>query len=185
MTYMDATSPARLGGLASQADVPLLSFDDVYSQHADSILRFSAIQMRDPVVAQDVTSDTFVKAFQAYNRVRPAPADVKLWLLRIARNTGIDYQRRARRAVLFSRRPWQEQTTDVEQAAETRGELQSLIAAAGRLRARERELVAMRASGFGYSEIAQVMNMTAEGARQATVRAMDRLRVKYEELCNG
>jgi RNA polymerase sigma-70 factor (ECF subfamily) len=179
---MDAVSRSKLGGVPADAATAILSFEEVYARHAETIYRFCVVQMRDPTVAEDVTGDTFVKAFAAYERVRPAPEDVKFWLLRIARNTGIDHQRRARRAALFTRLRHNEPSVDIEQTVQLRHDLRMVIMAAGALSQRDRELVALRASGLSFSEIATALGMQTESAGVATRRAMEKLRHQAEGL---
>jgi RNA polymerase sigma-70 factor (ECF subfamily) len=138
--------------------------------------------MRDASAAEDVTADTFMKAFQAYERVRPAPDEVQFWLLRIARNTALNAQRRTRIAAIFGRRHHQEQSEDVEHTVEVRQDLRRVLDAAEDLSSRDRELVALRISGLAFSEIGVLMRISADAAGVATRRAMERLRVQYEGL---
>src|SRR5262249_1054588 len=130
---MDAVPRPFVMGASESAGSSLLSFEEVYRQFANPIRRFCVVQLRDAEAAQDVTADTFVKAFEAYDRVKPAPEQVHFWLLRIARNTALNYQRRVRLGMIFGRRHRHEPTIDVEADAQTRADLRIALDAVGRL----------------------------------------------------
>lgn len=154
-------------------------FDEVYTEHADSVYRFCVSQLGDPVTAEDVTSDVFAAAFIAYERVRPDPAGIRTWLFRIARNAVIDqYRREGRRRSLLTRIGHAREFPDtVEERSEQRDDLRSVIDAVGSLRERERQLVGLRvAGGLSHAEIAAVMGMREGAARTAVHRALAHVR---------
>jgi DNA-directed RNA polymerase specialized sigma24 family protein len=46
----------------------VVPFEDVYRSHAGSVHRFCVSQVYDQAVAEDLTHETFVRAFVAYDR---------------------------------------------------------------------------------------------------------------------
>src|SRR5215469_893871 len=72
----------------------LVPFEEVYRCHAGSVHRFCLSQVCDQAVAEDLTHETFVRAFVAYERVRPDLDAARAWLLAIARNLCTDHHRR-------------------------------------------------------------------------------------------
>jgi len=150
--------------------------------HAAPVYRFCLSQVRDPVEAEDVAAEVFVAGFAAFERTRPAPADVRPWLLRIARNEIIDrVRRRQRRSALlarfFVRRSEADPTADVESAAVVSDELRRAIEVIKALPDRDRTLVGLRlAADLPYGEIAAVLGMSEHAATVATHRALQKLR---------
>jgi RNA polymerase sigma-70 factor (ECF subfamily) len=140
---------------------------------------FCLAQLGDPAAAEDCAAEAFIAAFAASRRGGPAPADVRSWLFRIARNTSIDWIRRERVRHRFRQRAHAIDTTDVETVAAVRSELQSALDAIGRLPKRERVVVGLRtAAGLTYAEIAVILGMKENAARMATTRAIARVRME-------
>ncbi len=159
------------------------TFEDVYAIHAGSIYRFCLSQVGDGQVAADLTHDTFIKAFEAYERVRPDAATIRTWLVRIARNCCIDFHRQHNRwRRLLERLQRSSIPGDVETVVHNRSELARVNAAIAKLRPRERDLVGLRvAGGLSFRQIAEVMGISEQVAKVATHRALVKLRTQLED----
>ncbi|HEY6379054.1 MAG TPA: sigma-70 family RNA polymerase sigma factor [Candidatus Dormibacteraeota bacterium] len=156
-----------------------LEFEEVYRRHASPLYRYCLSQLGDPQLAEDVAADAFTAAFAAYPRVRPDPAGVRAWLFRIARNAAIDQRRRGfrgrRASALLA--AGSAEAASVETRAELRGDLRAVVTAVAALSRRERQLVGLRiAAGLPYGEVGAVMGMSEASARQATHRALAKVR---------
>jgi RNA polymerase sigma factor (sigma-70 family) len=75
----------------------LLSFHDLYERHARDVFRFSLFLTGKSATAEDLTSETFVRAWTARGAIREAT--VRAYLLTIAKNLWRDAQRRESRLV--------------------------------------------------------------------------------------
>ena len=101
--------------------------ESLYKRYAPDVRRFALFLSGDPVMADEITSDTCVSAWLARERIRPPT--VKSYLLAIARNLYRDTQRRKARHTELD-----EQMTDkrisvqthMEQSAEVRAVLAEL-----------------------------------------------------------
>src|SRR2546423_13028132 len=82
------------GGDEPTREAAPASFEDVYQQHAGSVHRYCLSQVHDPAVAEDLTHETFVRAFVAYERIRPDLTSTRAWLITIARNLCVEHHRR-------------------------------------------------------------------------------------------
>ncbi|MDU7477963.1 MAG: RNA polymerase sigma factor, partial [Paenibacillus macerans] len=73
--------------------------------YGEDVWNYAYVITRNTHTADDVAQDVFIKAYQHYASFR-GEASVKTWLLKIARNTALSYQRRAflRKAVLLGER---------------------------------------------------------------------------------
>ena len=71
---------------------------------------------------------------------------------------------------------------DVEKVVADRAELRRVNAAIGKMRSRERELIGLRvAADLSYREVADVLGMSEQAAKVATLRARKKLRSKLED----
>jgi RNA polymerase sigma-70 factor (ECF subfamily) len=78
------------------------AFGGLYDRYQPEILRYLTHRLRDPDLAEDLTQQVFLKAWQAVPRYQQRGVPFKAWLYRMAHNQMIDYFR--------ARRP----TTDLE-----------------------------------------------------------------------
>ena len=176
-------SPAiDLGAATRTTDAPL-PFDLLYAAHAAGVHRFCVSQLGDTTAAEDITHDTFVRAYMAYERARPEAATVRTWLLSIARNlVADDYRRRSRwRRWLAWQRQEAPAAPDVEVVATNRARLREVAAAMQGLRRRDRELIGLRiAADLSLREVAHVLGMSEAAAKVAAQRALQRLRQRLD-----
>ena len=69
-----------------------MEFEEVYRAYFGDVYRYLLRLSGSETVAEDVTSETFLRAMQALPKFR-GDCDVRLWLCRIARNTYFSYRR--------------------------------------------------------------------------------------------
>jgi RNA polymerase sigma-70 factor (ECF subfamily) len=75
----------------------MLSFQDLYESYATEVYRFAFWLAGDTAEAQDVTSETFVRAWVRRNAIRTET--LKAYLFTIARNVYLEHQRKTKRQV--------------------------------------------------------------------------------------
>lgn len=85
--------------MSSDPDQPLVraalagdlrAFEQLVERHRDVVFRFIARLVADDAQAEDLTQDTFLRAFHRLERYR-GDAPFRSWLLRIAHNTAVTY----------------------------------------------------------------------------------------------
>ena len=91
-----------------------VDFTTAYETHIWHVYGFLAYRTRSRADAEDLTQETFERALKAWSRFDPARADLRTWLLVIARNTYIDSRRRA------AARPQQAEAADPDRAPRSR-----------------------------------------------------------------
>ncbi len=69
-----------------------MDFQSLYEKYAPAVRRFALFLCGDAMMADDITSDTFLRAWLAQRRIRELT--VKSYLMMIARNVYRDLQRR-------------------------------------------------------------------------------------------
>ena len=163
------------------ADLPP-DFAAWFRDHRESVYRYVRFRVPTREVAEDVTSEVFLKALRALGRYDPRRSAPRTWLLRIARNAVTDYLRTLRRKGslhisldrvpdLVSRGPSQEERLLREE------QLRRLFNAAATLRLADQEILSLRyGAGLGNIEIAQTLNITPNAVAVRIHRALTRLK---------
>ncbi len=126
-------------------------------------------------VAEDLTQDTFMKAFRSLDRLNleaEAAPQRRAWLYRIAHNTAADHLRRRARLRWLSLDAVRERSGDDPTAYIERGE--PVLQALGALSGEHRDVLVL----FGYAElsadeVAAVLGITPEAARKRRQRARE------------
>lgn len=142
------------------------------TEHSEAIYRVALSIVRDSALAEDVTQDTLIKAWQALPSFR-GDSSLKSWVLRIAHNTAISTLRR-RRDVLHDPVEMPEQTTGetVEQRVQHRAALADFEAALDRLDDLSRSIVVMRElEHMSYDDIAEALDIPLPTVKTRLLRA--------------
>lgn len=77
----------------------MLTFQELYETYAADVYRFALWLTGDAFDAEDITSDTFVRAWARSNTIRTET--LKAYLFTIARNSFLERQRKGRRQVVL------------------------------------------------------------------------------------
>ena len=124
--------------------------------------------------ADEVAQEAMLRAALA-PRVVPSGSHGVAWLHRIARNIAIDRWRHERRSVSL------DIADHVPAEAEISAGAIDVDIALARLRPGDRRLLALIASGLGYSELAQAEGVDVSVIRQRVARARARLLAQLRE----
>lgn len=158
-------------------------FEELYRDHLQRIYGFVRAQVGTAADAEDVTSQVFLKAYQAYDRFQPQAETPAAWLFQIARNAALDHHRRAgsrdRLARAVAAQP--ETVTDPSGVAERNLEHQRLLALVAQLPERQREAVGLRHSGLSFLEVGRLLGSSEDAAKMLYHRALKTLRTMAEE----
>jgi RNA polymerase sigma factor (sigma-70 family) len=137
--------------------------------------------------AADAVQDAFVKAYAALARFRDG-APIRPWLLRIVANEARNRRRSAdRRAGLAVRAavamPRDDMAPSPESAVLADETREQLVAALGRLRDEEREVIGARYFlGLSEAETAESLAIPAGTVKSRTARALGHLRAALADL---
>lgn len=143
--------------------------ESLYARYAGDVRRFALYLCGDVVMADEITSDTFVRAWMAAGRIRQPT--VKSYLFTIARNAYTDLLRRAARHTELD-----ENMPDTRISAQTQMELtaevRAVLAALQQLPELDRTLLLMRAlDDMPYQEIAESLGIAVATAKVKVHRA--------------
>jgi RNA polymerase sigma-70 factor, ECF subfamily len=144
------------------------TFSDLYQAHVIEVRRFALFLSGDPALADDITSETFIRLWHA--RERLDLATVKAYLLAIARNLFLEHHRRASRLGVLGEHP--DRRPDPEEQAGARAELRAVLSALQALPDADRAAVLLRADEeLSYEEIAAILGISPGAARVKVHRA--------------
>lgn len=163
--------------LAQAGDVA--AFGQLYDWHVAMIYRYIYSKTTSKSVAEDLTSETFLRAFRAIARPRQT-LNFAGWLVTIARNVVIDHHRASwtRLGVVTDEfEPMVDQSPGPEQTALKTLSDAALRTALDHLPADRRECLLLRFfTGLSISETAAAMDRTQGAIKQLQWRATNRLR---------
>jgi len=77
-----------------QKAIANLDFTGIYNAFYSEILNYVAYKMNNRTVAEDITSEVFVKVYKNLNTYDSSKAQFNTWLYFVANNTIIDYYRK-------------------------------------------------------------------------------------------
>jgi RNA polymerase sigma-70 factor (ECF subfamily) len=153
-------------------------FEELYRDYVGRIYAYLRSQLGSAVDAEDVTSQVFVKAYEAYARYEPRHSTPAAWLFQIARNAALDHHRRAGRRGRMERALAREAepAADPGIMAQERILYRELMGALAALPERHREVIGLRHSGLSFLEVGQLMDCSEDAAKMLYHRALKVLR---------
>lgn len=169
-------APSSLGPTIERARAgDRQAFAGLYTRYYHEVFRFVLVRVTDRHLAEDITSETFLRAFAAMERYAPTGADVGAWFITIARNLIIDHFRssRVRREVLIGDARTQETVTapSAEDQALEMIRHEPLRSALAALPAHHRKTILLQYwAGWPNERIAREMDGRTTGAVKALRR---------------
>ncbi|HEX2981229.1 MAG TPA: sigma-70 family RNA polymerase sigma factor [Anaerolineaceae bacterium] len=159
-----------------------VDFDAVYRAEVTRVFNFFRYRVGDDQLAEDLTAETFEKAWRNRERYRRDRAAFSTWLFTIARRVAVDHYRR-RQAVVsleaLSELPAGEPT---ENAIQERVDFARLTALLAQLAEHDRELVALRyGAGLTNRAIAGLTGLSESNVAVLLHRVVQKLRGEWEE----
>jgi len=151
----------------------MLTFERVYRTYATDVFRFALWMTGDPAQADDITSETFVRAWTRREKI--LTETLKAYLLAIARNFHLAQQRKEmRRRELPDNLP--DPAPGPDRLAQGRIELDRLRSRLATLPESEATALILRTEhGLSYEEIAQILLIPSTSARVKVHRARKRI----------
>jgi RNA polymerase sigma-70 factor, ECF subfamily len=152
-------------------------FEAMYESNAPLIYRFMFWRTKDKMLAEDLTSSVFEKAWRSRDSFKGGSA--KAWLHKIARNTLIDHWRK--RQELLVDDPAALETEDkapaLAEALDQAIAIEDLQRALAKLPGTMRQVVEFRfIDGLSAKQTAQIMELTEANIRVIQYRALRKLR---------
>jgi RNA polymerase sigma-70 factor, ECF subfamily len=147
----------------------MTDIENLYKRYAGDVRRFALYLCGDVMMADEITSDTFVRAWMAVDRIRQPT--VKSYLFAIARNIYIDSLRRAARDTRLDE-TMPDKRISAQKHMEQSAEVRAVLKALQQLPEMDRTVLLMRAlDEMPYEEIAETLGISVVAARVKIHRA--------------
>jgi RNA polymerase sigma-70 factor, ECF subfamily len=152
-------------------------FASVYDEHVRRVYGFFGYLLSSRADAEDLTQQTFERAFRSWERYDESRGEASTWLMVIARNLFVDHMRASRAVRLAPVDDLHLEGTPATPDRHSLGLDPDLERALGELGPREHELIALRFGGdLTAAEIAALTGLTLANVQQILSRTLRRLR---------
>jgi RNA polymerase sigma-70 factor (ECF subfamily) len=156
------------------------AFGVLYDQYAPSIYRYLLSRLGNVEEARDVTSQTFLTAYESFPRYKHN-GYFSAWLFSIARSRYVDHLRRNKLLSKALEVPRQDPPPDpLTQVIET----ERIVELGKRIRVlkeEEQELLRLRyVAGLGFAELASLLNKKEDTVKKSLYRLLARLQSQME-----
>lgn len=147
----------------------MADFSTLYQRYARDVYRFAFYLCGNRSDAEDITSETFVRAWTSAEPIRTET--VKAYLFTIARNLYLQGRRKARRLVELDERIADPQAGPLS-VAEQKAKFRAVVARLQELPEIDRSAILLRAvEGLPYQEIAQALHLSIAAVKSKIHRA--------------
>jgi RNA polymerase sigma-70 factor (ECF subfamily) len=162
---------------AQQGDAA--AFGELYDRYVDVVFRYVLFRIGDRSLAEDVTSETFLRAFRRINSVSYQGRDVGAWFVTIARNIVLDHVKSSRfRLEVSTADPDDGQAVAIgpETQVLTNIAHAELLSCVEQLGEDQRECIVLRfLQGLSVAETAEIMKRNTGAIKALQHRAVRRL----------
>jgi RNA polymerase sigma-70 factor (ECF subfamily) len=154
------------------------AFAELYDRHVVRVYRHIYYLVNDGREAEDLTAQTFLKAWEAIDRYKERGAPFVAWLLRIGHNLTVSHLRAKRdHSALDEGFIDQKQNRNPEEALEISSEQTSVREALLGLRDEQRQVIMLRfVEELDYREVAAMIGKSVPAVRVIQHRALGNLR---------
>ena len=167
---------SRLANATTSVD-----FEAVYQKELPRVYNFFRYRVWDDQVAEDLTAETFEKAWRNRDKYRHDLASFSTWLFALARRIGTDYFRRHRPTVPLDVAALMPDPQILEDVAQQLADFRRLSLLLSRLAERERELVALKyGAGLTNRAITRITGLSESNVSTILHRVTQQLRAQWE-----
>ena len=129
--------------------------------------------------AEDCLQDTYLRAFQAYHRLRP-DSNYRAWLYKIATNSGLTSLKKKRRQTDFQEGLDGDNAPSLDDAVEQRITLEQVARAVETLPEKQKSsLILRKYQALSYEEIATIIGGDERSARANVYQGLRKLRKMF------
>lgn len=149
-----------------------------YDHHSKSILSFILLMVKDYQQAEDLTHDTFVKAYLFYDTFKHHSSE-KTWLFSIAHNVTVDFLRRQKTSLFFKEKFLSHKDNHPlpEEIIQIKEESYELYKALGELKDTYRKVIILRKiKGFSIEDTSKILGWSESKVKSMLFRAIPALK---------
>jgi RNA polymerase sigma-70 factor, ECF subfamily len=182
LARVDLCVAAAILGQEGQATLRLEErITRMYDELHQPVFRYLLCRSANPVDADDIVQETFFRLYRHLN-AGGREDNIRGWVFRVAHNININEIKKRNR--LFSNAPEEFPELEISQADRTPGpeeillrkeKMANLHAAISTLSEQQKQCLYLRAEGFRYREIAEILEVTISTVAESLRRAIKKL----------
>lgn len=156
--------------------------EEWFDDYGEAVLTYIVLIVRDYALAEDLTQETFIKAYKAQHRFQQN-ASVKTWLFAIAANTTKDYLRKKNPLKYFLNLTLNEQDKQPipEQLVAMNDTSEQLYLALQQLKPDYQQVIVLRKlKEFSTQETAAILSWSESKVKMTLKRALHALKLELE-----
>ena len=158
-------------------------FEAFYLEYMPRVYNFFRYRFADDMLAEDLTAQTFEKAWKHRIRYRHRLGAFSTWTFTIAQHIAIDTYRRKQNEVPMEEMLAIPSSETVENEIVLIDQMKKMKTLLGSLPERERECVALKyGAGLSNREIAKITKLTESNVGVILHRTVQSLRIKWEKI---
>lgn len=160
----------------------------VYDRYFADVYRFVFYRLNDEQLAEDISSDTFVRLLEAIKKRRGPKTNLKGWLLATASHAVTDHLRQAYRhpAEALSDMIPNGAAASIPNEIDRREQVRAFRQAFIELTSEQQNVLALRfGAGYSLEETARVMQKNVNAIKALQYRALATLQRKVGEVAHG
>lgn len=176
MTIMLETLNPELIARAQSGDPAVIG--DLFDRYRLSVFRYMYYKVGDLHVAEDLTSDVFLRMIRALNGYQSQNVSFDAWLFQIARNLAIDYYRKVgNRTPLSLEEHMIIDKDDPDRSLDRNLTSDLLLQALAKLSDLQRDVIVLRfVNGLPIAKVAQALHKSEDAIKALQRRALGTLR---------
>jgi len=153
------------------------NFSQLYDKYVNKIFNFIYYKTHHKETAEDLTSETFIKALTKISGFDENKGAFSTWLYQIARNTVIDFYRTQKNNLNIDDVWDLSNEEDIICDLDTKQKLTKVKKYLKGLKSEQREIVILRVwEGMSYKEISEAVGKTEASCKMAFSRTIQKLR---------
>ncbi len=158
----------------------------VYDQYFPEIYRYVLYRINDPLDAEDIAGDVFLRLLEAVQKKQGPQTHLKGWLIATASNAVNDYLRRKYRKPLEALSDTLTDASDVHAEVDAREEKRLFWQAYAQLTPEQQDVIALRfGQGYSLEETAAYMKKNVNAIKALQFRALASLQRNLGEAQHG
>ena len=159
-----------------------VDFEAIYQAELPHVYNFFRYRVGDDQLAEDLTAETFERAWRKHARYRQDLASFSTWLFALARRVVADDYRKRHLTVPLNEAALVSDPGQIEDTAQERAEFAQLAKLLARLADRERELVALKyGAGLTNRVVARLTGLSETNVGTILSRVTSQLRSQWED----
>ena len=155
----------------------LESFGLLYDKYINKIYNYLYYRLPNQSIAEDITSQSFIKALKAINTYEPKKGSFSSWLYRIAKNNLVDYYRANKNNLNIDDIWYLEDKSDIEASVDKSIKIDEIKKYLNNLKKEQREIIILRVwDEFSYEEISDIVGKSEASCKMIFSRSLKKIK---------